>query len=97
VVAADPAAANEDLAVLAKRIRHRWEGTQRAIGRKITPLPMHVQIFSSSDMVHLKSATPEVRLHLYEGAGLEVQVMPLGTFARAHEPPMRNKDTISTQ
>eukprot|EP01043_Picozoa_sp_COSAG02_P021603 COSAG02_NODE_1101_length_14572_cov_10.347267_4_plen_80_part_00 len=55
------------------------------------------EVLSSGDMVHLKSATPEVRLYLYEGAGLEVQVMPLGTFARAHEPPMRNKDTISTQ
>ena len=33
--------------------RHRWEGTERATGRKITPLPAHVQVCSTSDMVHL--------------------------------------------
>ena len=33
--------------------RHRWEGTERATGRKITPLPTHVQVCSTSDMVHL--------------------------------------------
>ena len=33
--------------------RHRWEGTERATGREITPLPVHVQICSTSDMVHL--------------------------------------------
>jgi hypothetical protein len=33
--------------------RHRWEGTERATGRNITPLPVHVQICSTSDMVHL--------------------------------------------
>ena len=30
--------------------RHRWEGTERATGRNITPLPAHVQVCSTSDM-----------------------------------------------
>eukprot|EP01048_Picozoa_sp_COSAG05_P019476 COSAG05_NODE_3059_length_2374_cov_1.259780_1_plen_185_part_00 len=32
---------------------HRWEGTERASGRNITPLPVHVQVCSTSDRVHL--------------------------------------------
>jgi hypothetical protein len=32
---------------------YRWEGTERATGREVTPLPVHVQICSTSDMVHL--------------------------------------------
>ena len=33
--------------------RHRWEGTERATARNITPLPVHVQVCSTSDKVHL--------------------------------------------
>ena len=28
-----------------------WEGTERATARKVTPLPVHVQVCSTSDMV----------------------------------------------
>ena len=41
------------LTLYAMYYRHRWEGTERATGRKITPLPAHVQVCSTSDMIHL--------------------------------------------